>query len=75
MKSFNWINDDIKIDFSVSELLSNTMAEAEEADLNGNNGEYMVLSDMLDVYAKNAYSCGKITKEQWDRICQRYPYV
>ena len=75
MKSFNWVNDNIKIDFPISKVLANTMKEAEEADLNGDNGEYMCLSDMIDVCAKAAYTCGKLTKEQWDKLCERYPYI
>ena len=74
MPKFNWVNDDVKIDFPISKGMENTMKEAEELDL-ARSVEYTHVADALDIMGKNAYAAGKITKEQWDRICKRYPYV
>ena len=75
MSAFKWVNDNVKIDFPVSKVMQNTMLEAEEADLAGNHGEYMEISDAIDVLAKNDYGVGAITKDMWDKLCERYPYV
>ena len=69
---YRWINDDIKIDFEVSKVIENTMREAEEADLAGDLGEYNGIVDGLDMLAKEAFVCRKITREQWDKIVNKY---
>lgn len=73
-KKFHWINDDIKIDFPISKAMRNTMDEAEALDLE-ESCEYSAVADILDVMGKEAYVNGLITKEQWDRICERYPFI
>lgn len=73
MGKFRWINDDIKIDFPVPLVVTNTMKEAEEADLNNEIGEYYGIADALDVLGKNCYTGGEITKKQWELITMRYP--
>lgn len=73
MSKFHWINDDVKIDFPTSKVMQNTMNEAEELDL-AESGEYADVSDALDLMGKEAFVNGLITREQWDKICMRYPY-
>lgn len=73
MGKFHWINDDIEIDFPVSKTMRNTMDEAEELDLE-QSSEYAAVADILDVMGKEAFVNGLITKAQWDKICERYPY-
>ena len=69
----NWINDDIQLDdIPYDIVLQNTIKEAEELDAEKNT-EYFCVADALDVLAKQLYAAKKITKEQWDRICQKYP--
>lgn len=75
MKTFNWVNDNIKIDFPISNGMKNTMEEAEQFDLDNNMGEYAAIADFLDLMGKEAFVNKLITKEQWDKICERYPYV
>lgn len=75
MKEFNWVNDKIKIDFPISNLMKNTMEEAEQLDLEKNIGEYSSIADSLDLMGKEAFVNKIITKEQWNKICERYPYV
>lgn len=69
-----YINYDIKIDFPVEKILKEQMEEAEALDKAG-NGEYSIVADIIDVYAKNMYSAGKLTKKQWDTLTKRYLYV
>ncbi len=71
-KKYNFINDDVKIDFATSKLFQNTAQEAEELDLQKSQ-EYFCVADALDVIAKGLYGTGKITQEQWDLINLRYP--
>ncbi len=69
---YNYINDNIKIDFSTSKLMENTMKEAEEYDLQ-KSMEYFCVADAIDVIAKQLYASGRITQKQWDLIVLRYP--
>lgn len=73
MGKFHWINDDIKIDFKISEAMKNTMEEAEQLDLE-ESMEYAAVADILDVMGKEAFVNRLITREQWDTIVERYPY-
>lgn len=73
MGRFHWVNEDIKIDFPISEAMKNTMEEAEELDLE-ESVEYAAVADILDVMGKEAFVNGRITKKQWDIIVERYPY-
>ena len=72
MSKYRWINDDVKIDFPVSKLLQNTMEDAEAADLE-NNYEYFGLASAIDVVCKGLFARGKLTEEQWNTVCNRYP--
>ena len=74
MRKFHWIKDEIKIDFPVDRALKNAMEEAEELDLAG-SVEYGAVADAIDVLCKQSFAAGKMTQEQWDRICMRYPYA
>ena len=75
MSKFRWVNDEIKIDFPVSKAMKNTMEEAEQYDLENNISEYNAVQDMIELMGKEGYVTGIYTKEQWDRLCKRYPYV
>lgn len=72
MSKYNFINDAIKIDFPISKLLQNTIEEAESLDLN-KDIEYFCVAESIDVIAKGLFASGKINKEQWDKLCLRYP--
>lgn len=71
----NWINYDINIDdINLGAVIKNLIAEAEEL-ARENNIEYTCVADAIDVRCKNRYASGKITMEQWERVCKRYPIV
>jgi hypothetical protein len=74
MKKYHWINDDVKIDFQVDKALKNAMEEAEKLDMAG-SVEYGAVADAIDVLCKQSFGAGKMTKEQWDTMCKRYPYA
>ena len=72
MAEGNWINKDINIDdIPLDTVMKNTLQEAEEYAAEGNY-EYFGVADIIDVLCKNSYAAGKMTREQWDRMCERY---
>lgn len=73
-KHFRWIDEDIVLDFRLPVTLKNTIEEIEQADLDGNMGEYCVLSDIIDVLCKDYCAEGIFTREQWELVCQKFPY-
>lgn len=72
MKKYHWINDEVKIDFQIPEVINNTMQEAEHMD-SEENMEYFCIADTLDMLCKEAYVNKILTKEQWLMIVRRYP--
>ena len=73
LSKYKWVNDNYKIDFPVPQIVTTTMQEAEEADLNGEYGEFVGIAGALDVLGKQCYAGHEITKEQWETIVNRYP--
>lgn len=69
---YHEINDEIKINFKLPEMLQNLIAEAETADMR-NDGSYDNLADTIDVLCKNYYADGKLTLKQWEMVVRRYP--
>lgn len=69
----SYINKDIKIDFPVPRTIQYLIDDCEKADREDDLGMYECAADSLDNFAKEAYICGALTKEQWDRLCRRYP--
>jgi hypothetical protein len=69
---YHEINDEVKIDFEVPEILQDIIDQAEEADKSDNLMLYCDLSECVDVLAKNLYTDGLITKKQWDTLAMRY---
>ena len=69
---YNFINEQITIDFPLPKLMQNTIIEAEELDKQ-NNPEYFCVAEAIDVLAKQYVASGMWTKTQWDLICKKYP--
>lgn len=70
---YNYIDDTVKIDFSVSNDLKYLMDKCEYEDLYGNYGTYEPCAEMLVyVMAKEACRAGHITREQWKQLEIRY---
>lgn len=70
-ETFNFIREDVVIDFPLPKLLQNTIEEAEELDRK-NNIEYMCVADAIDVLCKNYVANGVMTMEQWDIVTWKY---
>ena len=69
---FNWINNDIALDFPIPAFLQQLFDEAEELDL-AKNYEYFCVASAIDVQTKGFVRTGTLTQEQWDLICLKYP--
>lgn len=70
-KKFNYIKDDVIIDFEIPKLLKNTIQEAEELD-RAHSLEYFCVADAIDVLCKNYVSNNNLTQEQWNIITWKY---
>lgn len=70
-RKYTWINDDIKIDFPLPELLQNLVNELEEMDME-ENWLYFDRCEFLENITKECIISGWITDEQRDLLCQRY---
>lgn len=70
---YHYIDDEVKMDFNVPKDLKILMEECEEFDLKDDYGAYMEFATLLtDVASKEVFRQGRITKEQWDKINERY---
>lgn len=69
---FTNIRDEIELDFPIPKQLAELMKEAEELDLAGSL-EYICVADTIDVFCKNSVALGRMTKDQWQLICWKYP--
>lgn len=70
---YNFINDDIKIDFELSKTMKDLINKVEEADLLDDYGLYINLADAIDTQAKLESSHHIITNSQWNKLNRRYP--
>lgn len=70
---YNYINDDVKLDFEIPKSLVYLIEMCEKYDQEDNYGAYNSFADFLtEVASKELYVKGVITKEQWDTIDRRY---
>ena len=72
---FKWVNNDIKINFPIPKVMRYTMAGAEQYDMENNRSEYNAVAETIALMGKEGYEDGLYTKEQWEKLCERYPYV
>lgn len=70
---YNFINDDIKIDFELSKTMKDLINKVEEADLLDDYGLYINLADAIDTQAKLESSHHILTNSQWNKLNRRYP--
>lgn len=71
-REYNYINNDIEIDFELSNTLKDLIDQAEEADIIGDYGLYMNIADAIDVQAKKETANHLITESQWRQLARRY---
>lgn len=69
---YNFINNEVKINFEVPKVLQNLMNEAEKADILNDYGLYMNLAYAIDSRAKKETSHHVIRESQWKQLAKRY---
>lgn len=70
-KKYNYINDDIKINFKVPKKLQEIVDYLEELDAEDNAAFYNY-AETLEYVGRDFVESGEITKKQWIRLCDRY---
>jgi len=71
-RGFKYINDEIQIDFELSDVLKDLIKQAEEADLLGDYDTYAALADSIDVRAKKEVARHELRESQWVKLTRKY---
>ena len=71
-RRYNFINNDIEINFDVNKVMNDLIANAEEADLLNDYGLYMNYVYAIDAEAKKEVSNHIISESNWNRLLRRY---
>ena len=69
---YNYINNDVKIDFELSHTMQDLVDKAEKADILEDYGLYMNLADAIDSQAKKEVYRHLITETEWNKLVSRY---
>lgn len=71
-RKYNFINDDVKIDFELSKTMQDLVDKCEEADLINDYGLYMNVADAIDSQGKKEATHHIITETEWKKLVRRY---
>ena len=71
-RKYNYIDNNITIDFELSNTMSDLVDSAERADILEDYGLYMNLADAIDSQAKKEVSRHLITETEWKKLVRRY---
>ena len=69
---YNYINNEIEIDFELSITMEDLINKAEEADILDDYGLYMNLADAIDSQGKKEASQHIISEIEWRILTRRY---
>ncbi len=69
---YNYIDNEVKIDFELSITMDDLVKKAEEADFLGDYGLYMNIADAIDSQGKKEASNHIITETEWIKLTRRY---
>jgi hypothetical protein len=69
---YNYIDNEIEIDFELSITMEDLINQAEEADILDDYGLYMNLADAIDSQGKKEASQHIITETEWRILTRRY---
>lgn len=69
---YNYIDNNVKIDFALSKKMQVLITQAEKADLLDDYGLYMNLADAIDVQAKKEVGKHILKESQWNKLIRRY---
>ena len=71
-RKYNYIDNTIKIDFDLSNAMSDLVDKAEKADILEDYGLYMNIVDAIDSQAKKEVAKHLITESEWNKLLRRY---
>ena len=69
---YNYINNEVEIDFELSMTMEDLVKKAEEADLLSDYGLYMNLADVIDSQGKKEVLQHIISETEWKILTRRY---
>ena len=71
-RKYNYINNDVVIDFELSNTMQDLVEQAEKADILEDYGLYMNLAYAIDTRAKREVSRHLLTEREWRMLSRRY---
>ncbi len=71
-RKYNYINNEIEIDFDLTPTMEDLVKKAEEADILDDYGLYMNLADAIDSESKLEATHHIITETEWRKLVRRY---
>ena len=72
-RKYNFINNEINIDFELTKTMSDLVKKAEDADILNYYGLYMNIADAIDVEGKKEATHHIISETEWRKLVRRYP--
>jgi len=69
---FNFINNDVEIDFEISNTMADLIKKAEDSDILNDYGLYMNCVYAIDAQAKKETNNHIITESNWNKLLRRY---
>ena len=69
---YRFINNDVKIDFSLSKTMQELVDEAEKADILNDYGLYMNIADAIDSQGKKETAHHMLKESEWKILTKRY---
>ena len=71
-RSYNYINNDIEIDFELSKTMKSLVDEAEKADILDDYGLYMNIAAAIDSQGKKETTHHQLRESEWKKLTKRY---
>ena len=70
-RKYNYINDEIKIDFELSKTMQDLVDEAKKADILNDYGLYMNIADAIDSQGKKEATHHVLRESEWKKLTRR----
>ena len=72
-RKYNFINNEVNIDFELTKTMSDLVKKAEDADILNDYGLYMNIADAIDVEGKKEATHHIISETERRKLVKRYP--
>lgn len=71
-RKYNYINNEVEIDFELSPTMTDLVKKAEDADILDDYGLYMNIADAIDSQGKKETTHHILTETEWRALVRRY---